>query len=129
MRTRVLAALHLVKSMLVHLTVLEAGEQDRQVLLAGLEYLLNISFVNDDEVLKICLDFWHFFVLDVFDSLSPTPASSPGTPRAAPVALQGAFLFGGSGTTPTSGRRALYAPALSRLRVLMISRMAKPEEV
>lgn len=70
--------------------MLEVGEADRHALIAGLEYLLNISFVNDDEVLKICLDFWHFFVLDVFDSLSPTPASSPGTPRA-PVAMQASF--------------------------------------
>ena len=38
------------------------------------------------------------------------------------------FAFGGP-VTQTNGRRQLYASVLSRLRLLMISRMAKPEEV
>ena len=38
------------------------------------------------------------------------------------------FAFGGP-VTQTNGRRQLYAAVLSRLRLLMISRMAKPEEV
>ena len=37
------------------------------------------------------------------------------------------FLFGAG--SANSGRRSLYAAVLSRLRQLMISRMAKPEEV
>ena len=37
------------------------------------------------------------------------------------------FLFGAG--SANSGRRSLYASVLSRLRQLMISRMAKPEEV
>ena len=32
----------------------------------GLDYLLKISFVEDDEVFKICLDYWNFFVPDVY---------------------------------------------------------------
>ena len=38
------------------------------------------------------------------------------------------FAFGGP-AAQTNGRRQLYAAVLSRLRLLMISRMAKPEEV
>ena len=38
------------------------------------------------------------------------------------------FAFGGP-VAQTNGRRQLYAGVLSRLRLLMISRMAKPEEV
>ena len=38
------------------------------------------------------------------------------------------FAFGGP-VAQTNGRRQLYASVLSRLRLLMISRMAKPEEV
>ena len=75
-----------------HIHIMEQGEANQQALLAGLEYLLNISFVRDDEILKICLDFWHFFVPDVYNSvaggtgaanlnaaplLTPTQASLP----------------------------------------------------
>ena len=38
------------------------------------------------------------------------------------------FAFGGP-VAQTNGRRQLYGGVLSRLRLLMISRMAKPEEV
>ncbi|KAK9798116.1 hypothetical protein WJX73_000475 [Symbiochloris irregularis] len=113
-----------------HMTSLEQGDQDRAALLAGLEYLLNISFVGDDEVLKICLDFWSFFVLNVFDSVSPNtaPGTSPRPPGGMP-ALSQPFLFGSGMAAAQQGRRALYSAVLSRLRLLMISRMAKPEEV
>ena len=40
----------------------------------------------------------------------------------------GAVLGGAGGATGVDGR-ALYAPILSKLRGLMIARMAKPEEV
>ena len=60
-----------------HIQIMEQGEANQQALLAGLEYLLNISFVRDDEILKICLDFWHYFVPDVYDSCHPvTPGSA-----------------------------------------------------
>lgn len=113
-----------------HIKALETGEQDRQALILGLEYLLQISYVNEDEVLKICLDYWQHFVLEVFDSVSPTPASSPGAPRVAPTPVQGSFLFGGvNHGGSAAGKRGLYGGVLSRLRGVMIARMAKPEEV
>ncbi len=83
----------------------------------GLDYLLNISFVDDDEVFKICLDFWNYFVPDVYASVTTGMADANAS-----------FAFGGA-PAAMSGRRQLYATVLSRLRLLMISRMAKPEEV
>lgn len=83
----------------------------------GLDYLLNISFVDDDEVFKIALDFWNYFVPDVYASVTTGMADA-----------NAAFAFG-SPPPATAGRRQLYASVLSRLRLLMISRMAKPEEV
>ena len=59
-----------------HIKILEQGDANKAALLQGLDQLLNISFVPDDEVLKICLDFWHFFVPDVYDSLLPGGPSS-----------------------------------------------------
>ncbi|BDA47056.1 Exportin-1 [Coccomyxa sp. Obi] len=100
-----------------HIPTLETTEENRAALLMGLDYLLNISFVDDDEVFKICLDFWNYFVPDVYASVTTGMADA-----------NAAFAFGGAPAAMT-GRRQLYAAVLSRMRLLMISRMAKPEEV
>lgn len=31
----------------------------------GLEYLVQMTNIPEDELFKICLDFWHFFTLDI----------------------------------------------------------------
>jgi exportin-1 len=100
-----------------HISVLEsAGMDARAALLAGLEHLVNISYVDDDEVFKICLDYWNFFVPDVYSSVAAEPNAG--------------FAFGAAvAPSPPRGRRELYAGVLTRLRALMIARMAKPEEV
>lgn len=66
------------------------------------------------QVFKISLEYWNFFVPDVFSSVSTLDTTA-------------AFAFGG-GQLPNN-RKGLYSEVLSRLRLLMISRMAKPEEV
>jgi exportin-1 len=98
-----------------HINVLE-NSGDVTPLLAGLEHLVNISYVDDDEVLKICLDYWNHFVPDVYSTVAAEPNFAFGAAAAA-------------GAAPPRSRRALYAGVLSRLRALMIARMAKPEEV
>ena len=69
------------------------------------------------QVFKIALDYWNYFVPDVYASVSTGLADA-----------NAAFAFGGP-ASPASGRRQLYGGVLSKLRLLMISRMAKPEEV
>ena len=32
----------------------------------GLDYLINISYVDNVEVFKTCLDYWNYFVPDVY---------------------------------------------------------------
>ncbi|KAI3762342.1 hypothetical protein L1987_52770 [Smallanthus sonchifolius] len=78
-----------------HIHVLESTQESVNSLLICLEYLINISFVDDTEVFK-------------------TPLL-PG-------------MVDGLGTQLLQ-RRQLYAGPMSKLRPLMISRMAKPEEV
>ncbi|KAG2700889.1 hypothetical protein I3760_06G018800 [Carya illinoinensis] len=91
-----------------YIRVLEATQENIAALLMGLEYLINISYVDDTEVFKVCLDYWNSLVLELFEAhhnLAENPAV---------VLLQ---------------RRQLYAGPMSKLRMLMICRMAKPEEV
>ncbi|KXZ44730.1 hypothetical protein GPECTOR_63g55 [Gonium pectorale] len=105
----------------VHIGVLETMN-NHELLLTGLDYLVNISYVDNTEVFKTCLDYWNFFVPDIYTS-SCTGADPVGV----------AFMFAPPTTlnvpqTP-GGRKLLYRPILSKLRQLMICRMAKPEEV
>eukprot|EP00124_Ichthyophonus_hoferi_P003430 Ihof_evm3s296 gene=Ihof_evmTU3s296 len=94
-----------------HGTLLENDIESRDDLWDGLHYLLAISNVNEMEIFKICLEYWHGLTGDLYGRESLTPTAS---------------TFGQSIHTP---RRDLYAPILSKVRRLMISHMVKPEEV
>lgn len=104
-----------------HITILETPETQAQLLL-GLDYLVSISYVENTEVFKTCLDYWNFFVPDIYTS-SCTGADPTGVQfMFAPPVPHGL-------APPPAGRKLLYRPVLSKLRQLMICRMAKPEEV
>ena len=60
-----------------HIASLETTDENRAALLVGLDYLLKISFVEDDEVFKICLDYWNYFVPDVYSRCAIMPAVIP----------------------------------------------------
>ncbi|KAH0895875.1 hypothetical protein HID58_045443, partial [Brassica napus] len=111
-----------------HIRVLESAPDIVALLLTGLEYLINISYVDDTEVFKVCLDYWNSLVLELFDAHhnSDNPAANANL-----MGLQMSFIPGmvdGLGSQVMQ-RRQLYSNPMSKLRGLMISRMAKPEEV
>ncbi|KAK1431645.1 hypothetical protein QVD17_08152 [Tagetes erecta] len=111
-----------------HIRVLESSQENINSLLIGLEYLINISYVDDTEVFKVCLDYWNSLVLELFEAKHnlDNPAATANM-----MGLQMPLLPGmGDGLgTQLLQRRQLYAGPMSKLRLLMISRMAKPEEV
>uniref|UniRef100_A0A7I4BPN0 Importin N-terminal domain-containing protein n=1 Tax=Physcomitrium patens TaxID=3218 RepID=A0A7I4BPN0_PHYPA len=107
-----------------HIGVLETTPENRTALLMGLEYLIGISYVDDTEVFKVCLDYWNSLVCDLFQSECNMETPAPPSP----LGLQVGGMLNGMATL-LSHRRALYSGPLSKLRLLMISRMAKPEEV
>lgn len=83
----------------VHSALVEKRETMDTVLKA-LGYLVMISEVEDVEIFKICLEYWNSLASELYkDSYS------------------------------SSQRRTFYAKILSKVRYIMISRMAKPEEV
>jgi len=111
-----------------HIRILEASPENRAALLLGLEYLTGISFVDDTEVFKVCLDYWNIFVLELFEAHNQI---EPATAAVSMMGLQAQMIPGvvdGTGTA-VQHRRQLYSGPLSKLRTLMICRMAKPEEV
>ncbi|CAO2832356.1 unnamed protein product [Amaranthus hypochondriacus] len=110
-----------------HIRVLEASQETIASLLMGLEYLINISYVDDTEVFKVCLDYWNSLVLELFEAHNN--ADNPSA-VANMMGLQMPFLPGIDGVgSQLLQRRQLYAGTMSKLRLLMICRMAKPEEV
>ncbi|CAH8481006.1 unnamed protein product [Heterobilharzia americana] len=75
-------------------------------------YLLMLSEVEEREIFKICLEYWNILVSDLYrESLTTPVVGTLGEP------------------TIAEGRSKQYAPILSKLRRIMISRMARPEEV
>ncbi|KAI8422300.1 hypothetical protein MSG28_006177 [Choristoneura fumiferana] len=79
-------------------------------LMNALRYLVLISEVEEVEIFKICLEFWNFLAADLY-KIAPCSQSS------------------NLGLGKNMGRKTLYADVLSSMRYIMISRMAKPEEV
>ncbi|KAL6533430.1 Exportin-1 [Orobanche minor] len=112
-----------------HIRVLESTQENVNALLMGLEYLIHISYVDDTEVFKVCLDYWNALVFDLFEAKRnvDNPAATANM-----IGLQMPLLAGmadGLGSSQLRKRLQLYAVPLSKLRLLMICRMAKPEEV
>lgn len=103
-----------------HLPIAERTAQTNPSLLqSAMSLLVNISHVEDQEIFKICLEYFNGLCSDLYHTecqFQPPPQSPLVL---APVPLSPA----------ASPRLQLYAPILTKLRVLMVTRMAKPEEV
>lgn len=91
-----------------------------ETLLKSLHYLILISEVEEVEIFKICLEYWNSLAADLY-------RESPYATGAAPLFMSRPSAANNSGNTPP--RRQFYQPVLTKVRYIMISRMAKPEEV
>ncbi|KAG2375540.1 Protein EXPORTIN [Vigna angularis] len=110
----------------VHIRILESTQENISALLLGLEYLINISYVDDTEVFKVCLDYWNVLVAELFEPHHGL--ENPAATAASMIGLQVPGMVDGIGSQLLQ-RRQLYTGPMSKLRMLMICRMAKPEEV
>ncbi|KAF7295071.1 Importin N-terminal domain-containing protein [Mycena indigotica] len=107
-----------------HLRVVE-GEATRDVLLNAHLYMVKVSQVDEREIFKICLEYWLKLVSDLYEEISSLPVGESGI-------LMGLNL--GSGAPQSmlgtmSMRKNIYNDVLSNLRLVVIERMVKPEEV
>jgi exportin-1 len=84
------------------------------VLIEAHMILVRIAQVQDVEVFKITLEYWNLLATELHHESAFMTAP---------------LLLGMSMGNHQSPRRALYAPVLSKVRTVMVSRMAKPEEV
>lgn len=87
------------------------AESQEVLLRNALRYLVLISEVDEVEIFKICLEYWNSLASELYrDAELQTMVAGPP------------LFF-------TNSRRALYQEVLNKVRYIMISRMAKPEEV
>lgn len=97
-----------------HGSLIEKQIPLQEALLEALHYLVLISEVEETEIFKICLEYWNTLASDLYRD-SPCTVINPFVNKS--VAIE------------VPPRRLLYIPVLSKVRRVMISRMAKPEEV
>lgn len=119
-------ALFLTNFLSAHVQILETPAH-KDVLLNAHLYLIKISQVEEREIFKICLEYWAKLVADLYDEMQKFPLSEMNNPLLN-LSLGGGGVFPGAGSS-NSGRRSLYTEVLSNLRLVMVERMAKPEEV
>lgn len=96
----------------------------------GLEFLIQLSNIEDDELVKICLDFWHFFTMDI---LKKTRAQIfDQNNRQDSMTKTGMNLNYGqfqNGILNSFMHTQIYPAIMEELRETIIDIMAKPREV
>lgn len=116
-------ALFLTNFLSNHLRVVET-DQNKDVLLNAHLYMVKISQVDEREIFKICLEYWLKLVAELYEEIQSLPIGDSGL-------LMGLSL-GGSTSSMLNGialRKNTYSDVLSNLRLVVIEKMVKPEEV
>ncbi len=101
---------------------------NRDFLTHGHFYLIRISQIDDREIFKICLDYWLKLVQELYDEMQTAPMEMN------PLLNMGGATGGGAVNPSLLDslphlRMHKYKEVLSNLRVVMIERMVRPEEV
>lgn len=122
-------ALFLVTFLGDHLKAVESRPELRELNITAHNYLIGLSRIQERELFKTCLDYWSILVSGLYDEIRSLPqrlAQSPlqrleynsrnGAPN--PDIFEGLQL-----------RRNNYKDVLSKLRLVIIENMARPEEV
>ncbi|RKO97956.1 hypothetical protein CXG81DRAFT_9513 [Caulochytrium protostelioides] len=122
-------ALFLTSFMSTHLLPVETiGAQDpncREMLMVAHHYLLCISQIPEQEIFKICLEYWTKLVTGLYEELiNPPPASTDPL-----LQHNSSLVLAGSVNRASGVRRMLYTDVLHQLRIVFIERMVKPKEV
>jgi exportin-1 len=118
-------ALFLTTFFTMHLSVIE-NLPNQDFLQHGHFYLIRISQIDDREIFKICLEYWTKLVSELYDEQQQLPVSDIN-PLLNMSGLVG--LANGSGREGFNLRKNKYTTVLTNLRMCMIEKMVRPEEV
>ncbi|KAJ3067940.1 Karyopherin transporter [Podochytrium sp. JEL0797] len=106
-----------------HLKVVEAMA-NRDLLLNAHSYIIRVSMVKDREIFKVCLEYWNKLVSELYEQVQHIPSGND-----MPVLNLGGQGAAAHPQNHPGLRKHIYTHVLSSLRVVMIERMVKPEEV
>jgi len=111
-----------------HAALLEQSSDPahRQALVTGNMYVVKIARVNDVEVFKVCLEWWRSLTESLYRALFSMLDYAVG--ERTPLTLD-ADRPNFERLEDQHARRQLYASVLYQIALVMIQRMAKPEEV
>lgn len=118
-------ALFLTTFFTMHLSVIETLP-NQDFLQHGHFYLIRISQIDDREIFKICLEYWTKLVSELYDEQQQLPVSDIN-PLLNMSGLSG--LANGSSREGFNLRKNKYTQVLTNLRMCMIEKMVRPEEV
>ncbi|KAG2147140.1 CRM1 C terminal-domain-containing protein [Suillus cothurnatus] len=116
-------ALFLSNFLSTHLRAVET-EANRDVLLNAHLYMVKISQVDEREIFKITLEYWSKLVAELYDEIQALPIGESGLLMGLSLGSSGGNMLNGM-----SLRKNIYSDVLSNLRLVVIERMVKPEEV
>ncbi|KAK7015002.1 CRM1 C terminal-domain-containing protein [Favolaschia claudopus] len=117
-------SLFLANFLSTHLRAVES-EANRDVLLNAHLYMVKVSQVDEREIFKICLEYWLKLVAELYEELQSLPIGDSGLLMNLNLGNGGPQTMLGS----MSLRKNVYTDILSNLRLVVIERMVKPEEV
>lgn len=123
-------ALFLSTFLAAHVKLLE-NPVNREVLLNAHYYLVKISTVDEREIFKICLEYWSKLVSELYEEIQQLPITDMNPLMTLNIS---AGLANGGAAHPNllanmPLRKHMYPDILSNLRVVMIEKMVRPEEV
>lgn len=104
---------------------------NRDFLTHGHFYLIRISQIDDREIFKICLDYWVKLVQELYDEMAklPTTEMNPMLAQATGGSLMNQGAINPAILEQYPLRKHKYTEILTNLRVVMIEKMVRPEEV
>ncbi|KAK4042306.1 CRM1 C terminal-domain-containing protein [Parachaetomium inaequale] len=110
----------------MHLPLIE-NLPNRDFLTHGHFYLIRISQIDDREIFKICLDYWLKLVQELYEEMQSLPISDMNS-------MSLGMMGGGGAPNPAlltnyPLRKHKYQEVMSNLRLVMIEKMVRPEEV
>ena len=116
-----------------HLLPLEQNESLRELLLTSMIIIVELSRIEERELFKTCLDFWCNFVHGLFEEIQKLPQNELSPLMQLSYSSSIKATSGGAPDPAVLAkfplREHMYTSILSKLRLVMIESMVRPEEV
>ncbi|CAB4256100.1 similar to Saccharomyces cerevisiae YGR218W CRM1 Major karyopherin, involved in export of proteins, RNAs, and ribosomal subunits from the nucleus [Maudiozyma barnettii] len=116
-----------------HRNLLESDESLRELLLNAHQYLIQLSKIDERELFKTTLDYWHILVAGLFQEVQVLPVNELNPLMQLSVGNQ--TVSSGSGALNPEFmkkfplKKHIYEDICSQLRWVIIENMVRPEEV